>query len=158
MGQAKSYNESYLEKQMGKIESEIIQLKAIQNYDPSQINYSYKSNSVSIDAYQIAPSVPDYGHYGILASLIFTSRFPNIFPRVSFDYTGYGQASGYIGDGALLTQRTEYWSKNQTRIIIYLLDTLIPMDTPYQFNIQAFVYSNVAGTLALEKTYVIPGL
>lgn len=149
MGQYASYNDQFLDRKLRDIEKEIISLKAIQKYDPSQLNYSYQSNRVNIPSYLISPNTPNYGHYGILATLIFTSKLPNVFPRVSFDYEG---------SGLLITQRTEYWSKNQTRVLIYMVDTLVPMAPPYQFTINAFVYSNTVGTLTLEKTYVLPSL
>lgn len=147
MGQYKSFQENQLANRLVKVEQELLKLKAIQPYDPQQINYSYQSNTLMINSYRIAPSNPNDLHYGILATLIFTSWFPNIFPRVSFSFSG---------NAVLVSTRTEYLSKNQTRLMIYFLDSVVPMDIPHQFNISCFVKSNVSGTLKLEQTYVRP--
>ena len=150
MGQAKSFKKTALDGQMAEIERELTALKAIQQYAPSQINYSYLSNPVDVTSYIYMSGGT---HYGINASFIFTSRLQNIYPRTMMQV---GPTDGEPNDGVMLSQRSEKISANQVRITVQLVDTMIPMAGPYQFKTRFRVASNVVGTLILESTYVLP--
>lgn len=150
MSQARSFKNSSLENQIADIERELTALKAIQQYSPSQINYSYYSNSVDVTSYLYYSGAT---HYGINASFIFTSRLKDVFPRTILQIGPVGSSLRY---GVIMCQRSERLSKNQVRMVIQLADTVIPMDSPYQFSTKFTVASNTVGTLELEKTYVLP--
>lgn len=154
MGQYQSYNDSFLSKEMIKIEEELLKLKAIQRYSPSQINYSYQSNSVTVDSYVWAtPASYIDNHHGIVACFTFTSYFPNIYPRVSMVRLNYRENTY---NGVLLSYRTEKAGANKVRIYVQYSDTVIPMDSPHPFTVELAMKSNVSGVFALEKTYVVP--
>lgn len=154
MGQFKSYSSLNIERELSSVENELLKLKAIQRYSPSQINYSYQSNSVTVNSY-VWGTPADYigNHHGIVASLIFTSYFPHIYPRVSMVRLNYTPG---IYNGVLLNYRSERVSANQARIYLQYVDTVIPMDSAHLFTVVLAVKSNVSGVLALEKTYVVP--
>lgn len=144
MGQYSSFNSNNLENRLVKAEQEILRLKAIQNYDPQQIKYTYRSNTLSIDSYRVFPN--DSNNHGVIATLLFTSYFPNIFPRVSLTWSG---------DAVQLSNRYEYASKNAVRIMIYFMDSVIPMSAPDPFTLSLVAESNVSGKLELERTYTV---
>lgn len=146
MGQ--SYRQNSVESRLIKIEQEILKLKAIQFYDPQQVNYSYISNSVTVNSYNW---IQNYTTQGIVASFIFTSWFPTIYPRVMFDFE---RTSG--STGSLIYERTERYSRNEARVIVQLTSSTVPFTNPDPFTINARVKSNVSGVLKLEGTYVLP--
>ena len=150
MSQYQSFKNQSLDKRLVRIEQELLKFKAKQIYDPKQVNYSYRSNYLDVEAYRIRPDDPYNNQYGILASLVFTSYFPNVFPRISLD------ASYTKNTGVLLNMRTEKASNNSVRIVVYLLDSVVPLATPQQFTARFVVLSNSNGTLKLERTYVVP--
>lgn len=150
MGQSRSVKGTSLEKQLGEVERELMALKAIQQYSPSQINYSYFSNPVDVTSYIYYSGGT---HYGINASFIFTSRLKGIYPRTMLQI---GPVGGALRYGVLMSQRSEKIGANKVRIVVQLIDTVIPMDSPYQFSTRFTVASNISGTLTLEKTYVLP--
>ena len=150
MGQSRSVKGTSLEKQLGEVERELMALKAIHQYPPSQINYSYFSNPLDVTSYIYYSGVT---HYGINASFIFTSRLKDIYPRTMLQI---GPVGGALRYGVLMSQRSEKIGANKVRIVIQLIDTVIPMDSPYQFSTRFTVASNISGTLTLEKTYVLP--
>lgn len=153
MGQYRSYRDSFLDNEMIKVEQEMLQLKAIQRYSPFQMNYSYLSNTVSVSSYVWGtPGAQIENHHGVVASFIFTSYFPTIYPRVSWVHINGNQ--GY--SGVLMHYRTERAGDNKVRIYVQYYDTVIPMDPPHPFTLSCAVKSNVSGVLALEKTYVVP--
>lgn len=150
MSRSSSFNQTSLERQFQKVETELLQLKAKQQYNPDQINYAYTSNTVSIASYQY---MSGQSGQGIIASLLFTSYFPNIYPKTSMTFA---RSAGDTA-GVLIDCRTERAGSNQARLYIQAVDTMIPMSTPKAFTGNFTVLSNVAGALTLEKTYVIPG-
>lgn len=150
MGQLKSFKSTSLEKQLATVEKELISLKAIQQYSPSQINYSYTSNNVAVASYQY---ISGSQAQGVIVSLLFTSHFPNIYPKTSIVFSRNAGDHG----GVLIDCRTERAGSNQARLYIQAVDTMIPMSTPTAFTANFRVLSNVSGVLTLEKTYVRPG-
>ena len=154
MGQYKSYRDTYLDREIAEIEKELIGLKAVQRYSPEQINYAYQSNSVTVNSYVYGTPAENVGnHHGILASFLFTSYFPTIYPRVSMVRLNY---TPNTYNGVLINYRTEKVSSNQVRIYLQYIDTVIPMDSPHAFTVELAMRSNVTGVFRLEKTYVVP--
>ena len=135
---------------MADIERELVSLKAIQQYSPSQIKYSYVSNTVSVASYEY---MDGQRAQGVIVSLLFTSHFPNIYPKISMTFTTNPGDRG----GVLTDYRTENAGSNRARLYIKAVDTMIPMSAPTAFTANFTVSSNVSGVLTLEKTYVIPG-
>ena len=148
MGQYKSFNENNIEHRLVKLEQNLKELKAVQQYSPSQMNYSYVSNIVSVPSYLAYNA---NSHYGVVASFLFTSTLPNTFPRISMQYSYNNNASCWV-----LYQRVEYVSKNKSRLVLQAVDTVVPLSAPHEFTINVWVNSNISGTLELEKTYVLP--
>lgn len=151
MSQFQTYKDRMLEPTLVRIEQELIKLKSIQHYSPSEINYSYQSNTLGVHSY-------NRGGWetaeGVIASLLFTSHFPDIFPRVSLVFYGVGDDGS--SPGALMDLRYEKVSANTVRIYVNTIDSPVPMSAPVPFTANFYVYSNVNGILSLEKTYVIP--
>ena len=148
MSQFSSIQEKNLERQLIKIEKDLLSLKAKQFYDPKQINYTYSSDNVSVSSYTIFSTGSN--NQGILATFIFSSYFPTIYPRVILQVN---YSSSY---GILLNTKYERYSQNQCKITAFVVDEVVPLSPAHSFVANFVVRSNVAGTLALEKTYVLP--
>ncbi len=144
MSQYSSYIGRSLVNRLTKAEMDLIGLKSKQIYNSGQMNFSFESNPVTVKSYLWQPTAHD--HYGILASLVFTSQLKDIYPRVALSYDA----------GFLVSLRYEQKSENEARMVVQLVDQLVPMEDPVQFTTNFKVYSNTQGVLKLENTYVLP--